>query len=232
MAQRPLMVVVGGTTRVGVATLLGAQAAGYRTCSLDLHEAAAADFSLIVDVRDERAIEVAFKQIDALDSLVYVAETMIFARVKETTWEQWNDVMSVNVRGPMLCLKHAAAKLKPEQGSVIMLSSVSAHLGADGLVTYHTSKGGVLGLVRATSGEFAPRGVRVNAVSPGWVDGEVEKITRAPAGLVPRPVQGSLLGRMVTPNEIAEAILFLASSEASFITGTELIVDGGYLRRG
>ena len=188
--------------------------------------------SHLADVSDESAMARVLGAIGPLSGLVCVAGTNARGRVEALSWEDWRRVMAVNVRGTMLAMKHADLS---DGAGIVLTSSVSAHVGCDGYTAYHTSKGAVLGLMRATSGEFAPRGIRVNAVSPGWVDtGFTDRaLADLPDGEAIRARAGAahILGRMAAPAEIAEAILFLLSDEASFVTGTELIVDGGFLRK-
>ena len=117
----------------------------------------------------------------------------------------------------------------------MLTASVSAHMATDGYVAYHTSKGAVLGLMRAACGEFAPLGIRVNAVSPGWVYTAFTErglaATSDPDDNLRQAAAAHLLGRISQPEEIAEAMIFLLSDDASFITGEELVVDGGFMRR-
>ncbi|MGB1155503.1 MAG: SDR family NAD(P)-dependent oxidoreductase [Alphaproteobacteria bacterium] len=198
MSQRPLMVVVGGAGKIGAATIEAAQSRGFDTLSIDLRPSTAAKTFRIADICDEAAIATAFSSIDRpIDALVCVAVQSTQRSLQDTTWTEWAQMMAVNVRGPMLCLKHAAPRLRPATGSITLLSAAAAQ---EGPVAFQTSMGGVLGLMRATSGEFSRPSIRVNAVCPEWND-------NAPKA---------------APSAIAEAILFLSSSDATFITGAEI----------
>jgi NAD(P)-dependent dehydrogenase (short-subunit alcohol dehydrogenase family) len=229
------IVVTGGAGGIGSELVRLARTRGYRTVSLDVVENAEADESFVVDVADEVAVAEAFRKIGVVAGLACIAGVNApKARVEDLTWADWSKVMLVNVAGSMLAMKHASSHLQDGAG-IVLTGSVSAHIGTDGYVAYHTSKGAVLGLMRAASGEFAPRGIRVNAVSPGWVDtGFTDRALAALSdGHAIRAAAGSghLLGRIARPEEVAEAMLFLLSPDARFVTGTELVVDGGFLRK-
>ncbi|MDJ1006356.1 MAG: SDR family oxidoreductase [Paracoccaceae bacterium] len=223
--------ITGGAGGIGAATVALLQAQGAEAVSVDLSENAGCE-SHIADVSDEATMAEVFLRIGPLTGLVSVAGTNARGRVEDLTWDDWQRVMRVNVGGAMLAMKHAQVG---EGGAIVLTSSVSAHIGTDGYTAYHMSKGAVLGLMRATSGEFAPRGIRVNAVSPGWVDTAFtdRALAEIPGGEAIRASAGAahILGRMAQPDEIAESIVFLLSEKASFITGTELVVDGGFLRK-
>ena len=229
------IVITGGAGGIGAALVTLVQVAGFRTVSIDLIPNPEADESITLDVSNEMALKKAFDDIGPLAGLACIAGVNARkARVEDLTWADWSRVMAVNVAGTMLAMKHAGSHLSDGAG-IVLTGSVSAHIGTDGYVAYHTSKGAVLGLMRATSGEFAPRGIRVNAVSPGWVDtGFTDQALAAlpNAALIRAAANAAhLTGRIARPDEIAQAMLFLLSPEASFITGTELIVDGGFLRK-
>lgn len=234
MAARKTIVVTGGAGGMGAATVALARARGLRTVSLDLRANPGADLSIDLDVTDEAALADALHRAGPLSGLVCLAGTTAPGRVTDLPLAEWRRVMRVNVGHMMLALKHAGASLQDGAG-VVLMSSVSAHIGTVGSVAYHTSKGAVLGLMRAASGGFASRGIRVNAVSPGWV--ETTFTDRALAALPDgedvrrRAAAAHIAGRMARPEEMAEAILFMLSDRVSFITGTELVVDGGFLRK-
>lgn len=226
--------ITGGAGGIGAALVRLVQREGWQAASLDLQENPEADLSLRLDLTDEAAVAAAFARIGPLRGLACIAGTNARGRVEVLPWADWQRVMSVNVTAPMLAMKHASPHLEPG-AAVVLMASVSAHVGADGYAAYHTSKGAVLGLMRAASGEFAARGVRVNAVSPGWVDtGFTDRaLAEVPDAAAVRAQAGAahILGRIARPEEVAEAILFLLSDAASFITGEELFVDGGFMRK-
>lgn len=146
----------------------------------------------------------------------------------------FDQLMQVNVKGVFLAYKYAVPFMKGAGGGAIVnLSSVSALVGTSNSFAYHTSKGAVLSLSYATAQELAPFNIRVNAICPGWVDGgfthQVMRSLSDPQPLFQAARDAHLLGRMARPDEVAEAALFLASSAASFITGTALFVDGGFM---
>ena len=229
--MRGRVAITGGAGGIGAATGDLVRRKGGEPVSIDLAPNPACE-SHLADVADETDMRRAFAAIGPVAGLVCIAGTNARGRVEELSWEDWRRVMAVNVRGTMLALKHANLGAG---ASIVLTSSVSAHIGCDGYTAYHTSKGAILGLMRATSGELAPRGVRVNAVSPGWVDtGFTDRALaelRDGAAIRARAGEAHILGRMAAPAEIAEAILFLLSDAASFVTGTELVVDGGFLRK-
>ena len=224
--------ITGGAGGIGRALVRAVQSVGWRGASIDLVGNEEADLSVVADLADEEAVSGAMARIGPVRGLVCIAGTDAYGRVEDLAWSEWQRVMSVNVTGTMLAMKHAQIE---RGGAVVVTASVSAHVATDGYAAYHTSKGAVLGLMRAACGEFAPMGVRVNAVSPGWVD--TPSTDRALAtlqfGATARVNLGDkhLLGRMARPEEVAEAMLFLLSDDASFITGEELVVDGGFMRK-
>ena len=224
--------VTGGAGGIGAALVRLVQDAGWKAASIDLAKNPKADLSLVADVADEAVMAAAFARIGPLRGLVCIAGTNARGRVENLSWPDWQRVMAVNVTGPMLAMKHAQMETG---GAIVLPASVSAHIATDGHVAYHTSKGAVLGLMRAACGEFAALGVRVNAVSPGWVNtaftDRALAATPDPKDNLRRAAAAQLLGRIAQPEEIAEAMLFLLSDDASFITGEELFVDGGFMRR-
>lgn len=155
-------------------------------------------------------------------------------RVDEMSEADWDILMDVNVKGVFLVCKYVVPALKAAGGGAIVnLSSVSAYVGSDGSFAYTTSKGAVSSLTFGIAQELAPFGIRVNALCPGWVDAGFthQALNQAadPSVLHEAARNAHVLGRMATPEEIAQGALFLASPRASFVTGTELFVDGGFM---
>ncbi|OYU15232.1 MAG: short-chain dehydrogenase [Alphaproteobacteria bacterium PA4] len=149
------------------------------------------------------------------------------------TLAEWRQVLDVNLDGVFLGLRHAGPAIADSGGgSVINLSSILGKVGLPNAAAYCASKGGVALLTKSAALEWAPLGIRVNSVHPGFIDTPMVSgaIAAAENGNEMRDglIAAHALGRFGVPREIADAIVFLASDEASFMTGAELVVDGGY----
>lgn len=170
-----------------------------------------------------------------LDILVNNAAVFVFGTVDEVTEEMWDRIFAVNVKGYAFMCKHAHPYLKTSQKNpnIVNLTSISSFVAQPGFVPYNTSKGAVLQMTRCMAMDMAPEGIRVNAVCPDVVDTEAVTNHAASLGRDREEVAqdlGSLhlLPRLASQDEVANACLFLASDDASFITGHPLMVDGGW----
>jgi len=147
--------------------------------------------------------------------------------------EDWRRILSTNLDGVFLGLRHAGPAIAASGGgSVINLSSILGKVALPGAAAYCASKGAVLMLTKAAALEWAPVGIRVNSIHPGFIDTPMVSgaLRRAENGNELREtiISRHALGRLGEPREIADAVVFLASDESSFMTGSELVVDGGY----
>ena len=149
------------------------------------------------------------------------------------SYDAWRQILAVNLDGVFLGLRHAGPRIAASGGgSVINLSSILGKVGMAGAAAYCASKGGVTLLTKAAALEWAPLGIRVNSVHPGFID--TPMVSNALADredgneMRVALMNAHPIGRFGVPREIADAIAFLASDDASFITGAELVVDGGF----
>jgi NAD(P)-dependent dehydrogenase (short-subunit alcohol dehydrogenase family) len=178
-------------------------------------------------------IEVAVEQYGRLDIAVANAGIIPLASVLEATTDDWDEVMSIDGRGMFLTCKYAIEQMLINGGgSIVCLSSISGMAGQARQSTYGPAKFVATGLTKHLAVEWARQGIRVNAVAPGTINTErVQRLPDEPGG--PEYLEtikaAHPMGRLGEPSEVAEAILFLASDQASFITGAILPVDGGFL---
>jgi NAD(P)-dependent dehydrogenase (short-subunit alcohol dehydrogenase family) len=232
-------VVTGASGGIGAATVEAFQREGASVVGIDLLEGAPGDLSLQADLTsEERVVEVLasarerFGRLDVLFNNAGISPADD-GSVLDTTLEAWERVQAVNLRSVFLCCKHGIPMLLandgPERGSVINTASFVAVMGAaTSQISYTASKGGVLALSRELGVEFARRGVRVNALCPGPIDTPLlkELYAKDPEQAARRLVHVPI-GRFGRVEEIAAAVVFLASGESSFITASTFLVDGG-----
>ncbi len=190
-----------------------------------------ADVSQAADV--ERMVRQTVERWQRLDVLVNNAGILFLSPITQVPEEEWDRVMSINLKGVFLGCKYAIPQMVGQgKGVIVNTASISGLRGFATYGTYGASKGGVVQLTKAVAVEFARMNVRVNCVCPGvidtaFLDQGVVMLGIDRAELEARLGQGHPMGRIGRPEEVAAAILFLASEEASFITGVALSVDGG-----
>ena len=166
------------------------------------------------------------KNSEAIDILVNnagITKDGLLMRMKE---EDFDSVIDINLKGAFNCTKHVSAiMLKQRSGRIINISSVSGLTGNAGQVNYSSAKAGIIGMTKAVAREFASRGVTCNAVAPGYIQTDM---TEALSDKVKDAIMSTIpLKRLGMPEDVANAVAFLASEEASYITGQVINVDGG-----
>jgi NAD(P)-dependent dehydrogenase (short-subunit alcohol dehydrogenase family) len=189
------------------------------------------------DVSVEADVLALYERFDAelgpdLNVLVNAAGIGSFTSTRDTDLRTWEEVFATNVRGVFLMCKHALARLRAPEASIVNVASVAGSIGVPDRAAYCASKGAVLAFTRALAVDHAREGIRVNALSPGttdtpWIERVVADEGESRDDLAARQP----IGRLGTAEEIAEAALYLASREAGFTTGTDLVVDGGATAR-
>ena len=235
--------VTGAARGIGYATARRFLADGWRVALLDIdnetltrnHSALAAPettLALHCDVSDEAAVAAAVGKVSArfgrLDALVNNAGIAIFKPILETTLADWSRVMAVNLTGAFICTQAAAPLMRDAGGGAIVnITSISSLRASTLRAAYGTSKAGLAHLTRQQAVELSALGIRVNAVAPGPVDTAMAKAVHTPE--IRRDYHDTIpLNRYGLEQELAEAIFFLCSDRASYITGQMLSVDGGF----
>lgn len=244
MSNQRIAVVVGGASGIGWATarLLAAEGArvtiadrntdGARQCAGELgdpHSWAA------VEVTDEDSVARLFDDVIAreggLDVVVNCAGFSGFGMITDLDAEQFRSVVDVCLTGGFLVIKHAGRHLH-EGGTIVSLTSLNARQPAIGMSAYCAAKAGLSMLTEVAALELGPRGIRVNAVAPGFVHTPLTEGASAIPGVVDEYVENTALGRAGTPEDVAAAVAFLCSAQSSWMTGEVLDLNGGaHLKR-
>ena len=150
-------------------------------------------------------------------------------RLEDTSEEVWDRIMNINAKGVFLGTKAAIPEMRRAGGgSIINISSIYGLVGSGGSSAYHASKGAVRLLTKSTAIQYASEGIRVNSVHPGIIDTPMTEAILADPERNQRWISGTPLGRRGEPEDVAYGVLFLASDESSFMTGSELVIDGGW----
>lgn len=233
-------VVTGGNTGIGRAIALLFRDEGARVMIVGRDratlEATRADLGADgvarrTDVSSVRAIEDLFttarEELDTIDVLVVSAGLAIVAPIEETDEAQFDEIVDVNLKGAFFTLREAIPLLN-DDASVILIGSMSHTKGAPGYAVYSATKAALRSLARTAAAELVQRGIRVNTLSPGPTDTTViERMGYSREQVRAAVAERNPMGRMAAPEEIARAALFLASADSSYMTGADLVVDGG-----
>lgn len=177
--------------------------------------------------------QAALERFGAINILVNNAAAFVFRKIEDATRADWEKALGVNVIGPANCVRAVLPAMRAASGGAIVnIASVSGFIAQPGFVPYNSSKGALLQLTRCLAMDLAADNIRVNGICPGEIrtrasDRHVQLLGLDPKVAYEKLSQAAVLKRMGRPEEVASAVLFLASDEASFITGAHLVVDGG-----
>ncbi|HZH07652.1 MAG TPA: SDR family oxidoreductase [Lautropia sp.] len=230
------VLVTGGVSGIGRAVALGFSAAGAEVVACGLTEqelvAARADpaFARIsvvpLDVTDKAAVDELVGGLGSLD--VVVTSAGIIRRDSEHEPEVFDQVIDVNLSGSMRVATAARPLLARARGSIVLVGSVMSFFGGPRQPAYSASKGAIRNLTMSLASAYAEDGIRVNAVAPGWVITDLSKGARENAKRNAMILARTPMARWAQPDEIADPVLFLCSDAARFMTGTVMLVDGGF----
>lgn len=183
-----------------------------------------------VDVTNRESLDAAFQTVGALDVLVANAGIASESNFLDHSAQEWDRILSVNLSGAFHSMQAAARHMRPRRaGSIVLTASTNSYDGEARLAAYNASKAGLLGLVHTAANELGPHQIRVNAVCPGLIRTRLTEAHFANPGILRDYFRHIPLGRGGEPDEVAQAIVFLASDLASYITGATLFVDGGQM---
>lgn len=232
------VVVTGGASGIGFAVAQGMARAGADLTLFDLAserlESAAKQIRarpVAVDVTQRDSIESGFEGAGELDIVIANAGISVLQNVFETTAEAWEKVLAVNLSGVFHTVQAGARRMKSARhpGAIVLTASTNSFDGEADLLAYNATKAGILGILHTAANELGPYGIRINAVCPGLIRTPLNANSFANPKLLADYFRHVPLGRGGEPEEVAQAVMFLASEAASYITGATLLVDGGQM---
>lgn len=243
--DRPVAVVTGGRQGIGRRTAELLATRQYRVAVIDLQDSTATldaihssggdAQAIVADITDELAVREAFDHLHTVwgrvDVLVNNAGISFISAAEETSAADYRKVLDVNLVAPFLMAKQFGRQMLAQQtGSIVNVASVAGVLGIGDRSAYNASKHGLIGLTRTLAAEWGGRGVRVNAVCPGWVKTEMDVADQASGSYTDLDITNRVpMGRFASPDDVARTIAFLADpKESGFINGQALPVDGGW----
>lgn len=227
----------GGANGIGLAVSKGIAAAGGSVSIFDLpgqqlDETARSVGAQAcpVDVTSRDSVRLAFDSVGRVDVAIINAGIGETKPLAETAPDLWDRTIATNLSGAFYTLQAAADHMKAQhEGAIVLTASTNSYDGEADLIAYNASKAGLLGLLHTAANELGPYGIRVNAVCPGLIRTRLTASSFANSALLSEYFKHIPLGRGGEPEEVAQAILFLASDLASYITGAALLVDGGQM---
>ncbi|RIL05017.1 MAG: NAD(P)-dependent oxidoreductase [Proteobacteria bacterium] len=239
-------VITGAASGIGGACALRFAQEGARIAGIDVNEPPAEQRDAVAktagdafwtraDVRDEASVERAIGEVLArfgrIDALVNAAGVSGYGAVDQVDAAEWDRVVDINLKGTFLVSKHALRAMKAQRsGSIVNLASIEGLEGMQSQAAYNASKGGVVLLTRNMAIDYGQLGVRVNCLCPGFIETPMTNVLKTPGleGIRRQFIDLHMLRRPGKPEEVAACALFLCSSDASFVTGHALVVDGGF----
>jgi 3-oxoacyl-[acyl-carrier protein] reductase len=235
-----IAVVIGAASGIGWATAQALASQGDRVIVADRNadgaQARAAELgephtAATVDVTDEDLVQRLFEETGQVDVVVNCAGFSNVGLITDMPVDQFRDVIDVCLTGAFIVAKHAGRNLRPG-GALVSISSLNGRQPAAGMSAYCAAKAGLSMLTQVAALELGPRGIRVNAVAPGFVHTPLTAPAAAVPGVVEEYLENTALGRAGTPEDIANAVLYLCSPAASWLTGEVLDLNGGaHLKR-
>lgn len=240
--ENKIIMVTGAASGIGAATCKAARDAGATLIATDLAQESAieegaattgSDLTIRLDVSDESAVKEAvaasIEKYGRIDGLVNCAGIQSPGPAHVQDVDVWNKVLGVQLTGTFIVSKYVVLEmLKAKSGSIVNIASIYGMTGGRGNVSYNTAKGGVLQLTRSMAADYGGAGIRVNSVSPGYIDTPMSAMLKDAGEFRDKFVGMHALGRPGMPAEVAAANVFLLSEDASFITAANLPVDGGF----